>query len=207
MPRQGGPGGAGLRPHQPGADRCRRSCCARSGTAPVPQRQSHAQPLLEAAEPGQARARRAGRRTARARRVIRPSCCSSGKAGRPQCLPGLRAGPAGSPSSPARARPPPRRAGRTRLPPRAGHPHHEPSEPADRPSPAPARAIWSCRHATGDPGFLAAQAIGLFLWAGQLNGTAAKPRRPGRGHPGLPPGGHRRRPRRGGRGRRRNSGS
>ena len=62
MPRQGGPGGAGLRPHQPGADRCRRSCCARSGTAPVPQRQSHAQPLLEAAEPGQARARRAGRR-------------------------------------------------------------------------------------------------------------------------------------------------
>ena len=71
---------AGLRPHQPGADRCRRSCCARSGTAPVPQRQSHAQPLLEAAEPGQARARRAGRRAARARRGIRPSCHCSGNA-------------------------------------------------------------------------------------------------------------------------------
>src|SRR6266536_4217734 len=62
----------------------------------------------------------------------------------------------------------------------------DPASSRTGPSPAPARAIWPCRHATGDPGFLAAQAIGLFLWAGQLNGTAAKPRRPGRGHPGLP---------------------
>src|SRR6266536_2137229 len=89
-----------------------------------------------------------------AHRLIRPSCCSSGKAGRPQCLPGLRAGPAGSSSPPARASPPPRAqdAHGYRRP---GHPHHEPSEPADQPSPAPARAIWPCRHDAGDPGFLA----------------------------------------------------
>src|SRR6266536_278737 len=44
-----------------------------------------------------------------AHRVIRPSCYSSGNAGRPQYLLDLRAGPAGSPSVPTRASPSPRR--------------------------------------------------------------------------------------------------
>src|SRR6266496_5317188 len=62
----------------------------------------------------------------------------------------------------------------------AGHLHHERSEPAGRPSSMPVRAIWLCRHAAGDPGFLAAPGDRLVPRPGQLNGTAAKLRRPGR---------------------------
>ncbi len=62
---------------------------------------------------------------------------------------------------------------------RQGHLHHEPSELADQPSPTPARAIWLCRHDAGDPGFPGGPGDRLLPRPGQVNGTAAEPRRPG----------------------------
>jgi len=83
--------------------------------------------------------------------VIRPSCCSSGNAGRRQCLLDLRAGPAGSPSSPDAGKLV--AAARMTLTAIAGRVIFITSAASSRtgPSPAPVRAIWWCRHDAGDP--------------------------------------------------------
>ncbi len=153
MPRQGGPGRAGLRPHQPGltgaddlaargAERRRfRSASPTHSRCSKPQ--NPARPVLAAP---------AG--AARARRVIRPSCHCSGNA-RSAAVPSW---PAQDPLDHLRPRRgPARRRARRTLTATAGRVMSitDPASSRTGPSPAPARAIWLCRHDAGDPGFLA----------------------------------------------------
>ena len=154
MPRQGGPGRAGLRPHQPGltgaddlaargAERRRfRSASPTHSRCSKPQ--NPARPVLAA--PAGARpvpAALSGRRAVPQERPAgRSTFLACGQDPLDHRRP--RRGPA-------------RRRARRTLTATAGRVMSitDPASSRTGPSPAPARAIWPCRHDAGDPGFLA----------------------------------------------------
>ncbi len=195
-PDRGVRGGAGLRPHQPGAD-------------PVPT-------ILLREERNGAGSAAPVPRTAAARcRRTRPGPCSPRRQAHGPCpprdpaiVPLLRkcaigrstfltcAGPAGSSSFPDAGKPV--AAARMTLTATAGRVIPLTNAASSRTSPRPRRPRPSgcAGMMPAIPRPLAVRAIGLSA-AGPAGGTAAELRRPGCRRPGLRSGGHRRRPRRG----------